>query len=415
MIWPRSAASRVLVGHQFVSELSGLEKTRMQGEQSETVKYRIFAGTWNVGGMAPPDDLSLEDWMDTKTDSYDIYVLGFQEMVPLNARSVLGPKQRRAAMKWQLLICDALNNRRHGDGAAAMHDQGGQGGLFRCLMSKQMVGIFVSVWTRSSLRRHVRHPGVSSVGAGVLGRLGNKVRYIEAESHTRTHGTPEACMRMTRRACGALRRARCPSGSCFTARASASSAATWPQAARTATRYAGTLTPRASSPGPASSAPAARRQHRMSCPRRFLAMSSRVVLFGDLNYRIAMDDDDEARQLVRARNWSMLLENDELMLELSKGRQFDGWHEGHVTFAPTYKYRRNSDQFYWCAVDGVATGRPEKQHRHRAPAWCDRILWRGKGMKQVRYERCGGYRLSDHRPVRAVFHVVCELAEVVDG
>jgi phosphatidylinositol-bisphosphatase len=92
---------------------------------------------------------------------------------------------------------------------------------------------------------------------------------------------------------------------------------------------------------------------------------SRVVLFGDLNYRIAMDDDDEARQLVRARKWSMLLEKDELLLELSSGRQFDGWHEGHVAFAPTYKYRRNSDQFYWCA-DGGATGR-EKQHR--APAW----------------------------------------------
>jgi phosphatidylinositol-bisphosphatase len=76
-------------------------------------------------------------------------------------------------MKWQVLIGDALNNTRQGDGA--MHDQG-QGGVFRCLLSKQMVGIFVSVWTRSSLRRHVRHPAVSSVGAGVLGRLGNKVR-----------------------------------------------------------------------------------------------------------------------------------------------------------------------------------------------------------------------------------------------
>jgi len=99
-------------------------------------------------------------------------------MVPLNARTVLGPKQRRAAMKWQLLIGDALNSTRHGDGAAAMHDQGRQGGgVFRCLVSKQMVGIFVSVWTRTSLRRHaVRHPAVSSVGAGVLGRLGNKVR-----------------------------------------------------------------------------------------------------------------------------------------------------------------------------------------------------------------------------------------------
>ncbi|XP_066352052.1 type IV inositol polyphosphate 5-phosphatase 9-like isoform X3 [Miscanthus floridulus] len=382
MIWPRSAASRVLVGHQFVSELSGLEKTRMQGEQSETVKYRIFAGTWNVGGMAPPDDLSLEDWMDTKTDSYDIYVLGFQEMVPLNARSVLGPKQRRAAMKWQLLICDALNNRRHGDGAAAMHDQGGQGGLFRCLMSKQMVGIFVSVWTRSSLRRHVRHPGVSSVGAGVLGRLGNKgavsVRFL-------LHGT-SFCFVCCHLASGG------EDGDALRRNADAAGILS-----RTSFVRSG-------------GAPAAPDE----LPKKILG-HDRVVLFGDLNYRIAMDDDDEARQLVRARNWSMLLENDELMLELSKGRQFDGWHEGHVTFAPTYKYRRNSDQFYWCAVDGVATGRPEKQHRHRAPAWCDRILWRGKGMKQVRYERCGGYRLSDHRPVRAVFHVVCELAEVVDG
>lgn len=91
-----------------------------------------------------------------------------------------------------------------------------------------------------------------------------------------------------------------------------------------------------------------------------------MVLLGDLNYRIAMDDDDVARQLVKARKWSMLLENDELLLELSKGWQFDGWHEGHVTFAPTYKYHRNSDQFYWCADGGSAAGR---QKKHRAPAW----------------------------------------------
>lgn len=90
-------------------------------------------------------------------------------------------------MKWQLLIGNALNRTRQA-GAAAMHDQGHRG-AFRCLMSKQMVGIFVSVWTRSSLRRHVRHPAVSSVGAGVLGRLGNKV----SSQQSRTHGTPEAC------------------------------------------------------------------------------------------------------------------------------------------------------------------------------------------------------------------------------
>ena len=76
-------------------------------------------------------------------------------MVPLNARSVLGPKQRSAAMKWQRLIGDALNGGRRsvmdGEDAAMDHGQG----AFRCVVSKQMVGIFVAVWTRSGLRRHV--------------------------------------------------------------------------------------------------------------------------------------------------------------------------------------------------------------------------------------------------------------------
>lgn len=92
----------------------------------------------------------------------------------LNARNVLGPTQRSAAMKWQLLIGDALNNTRSARGGEEEAvDQ--ERGLFGCVVSKQMVGIFVSVWVRSGLLRHLRHPGVSTVGAGVLGWLGNKV------------------------------------------------------------------------------------------------------------------------------------------------------------------------------------------------------------------------------------------------
>ncbi|KAJ1268480.1 hypothetical protein BS78_07G138800 [Paspalum vaginatum] len=355
----------------------------LRAEQSETVSYRVFAGTWNVGGVAPPDGLDLEEWLDTNASSYDIYVLGFQEMVPLNARNVLGPKQRSAAMRWQLLIGDALNRRRRSreedatQGAAAMrHGRD----AFRCAMSKQMVGIFVSVWTRSGLRRHLRCPGVSSTGAGVLGRLGNKgavsVRFL-------LHGT-SFCFVCCHLASGGER------GDARRRNADAADIL-----CRTSFLDSG-------------GAPAA-------LPKRILD-HDRVVLLGDLNYRVAMDDAAEARQLVRARKWSMLLENDELLLELSKGRQFDGWSEGRVTFAPTYKYHRDSDEFYWRADDGGAHAvKKKKKKKHRAPAWCDRILWRGKGMRQVRYERCGGYRLSDHRPVRAVFHAVCEREEGVAG
>lgn len=41
--------------------------------------------------------------------------------------------------------------------------------------SKQMVGIFLSVWVRSDLYKHVRNTKVSCVGRGIMGYLGNKV------------------------------------------------------------------------------------------------------------------------------------------------------------------------------------------------------------------------------------------------
>jgi hypothetical protein len=102
--------------------------------------------------------------------------------VSLNARNVLGPKKRSASVKWNSLIGDALNNWRTRGGAEAMPRCRGEEEAaltqehetFRCVASKQMVGIFVTVWARSALRRHVGHPAVSCVG--VLGRLGNKAR-----------------------------------------------------------------------------------------------------------------------------------------------------------------------------------------------------------------------------------------------
>lgn len=43
------------------------------------------------------------------------------------------------------------------------------------IVSKQMVGIYVSVWIRRRLRRHVNNLKVSPVGVGLMGYMGNKV------------------------------------------------------------------------------------------------------------------------------------------------------------------------------------------------------------------------------------------------
>uniref|UniRef100_A0ACD5ZYD3 Uncharacterized protein n=1 Tax=Avena sativa TaxID=4498 RepID=A0ACD5ZYD3_AVESA len=376
---PKMAQVSTLSLHRLVSEFAGFGADALQkgrNNEYDNVRYRVFASTWNVGGVAPPDDLDLEDWLDTKTcNRYDIYVLGFQEMVPLNARNVLGPKNSSISSRWNQRIGDALNHtgrRREDEEAAPTHHEQKQ---FRCVTSKQMVGVFVSVWVRSGLRRHVRHLGVSSVGAGVLGRLGNKgavsVRFF-------LHGT-SFCFVCCHLASGSK------DGDVMLRNFDAADILS-----RTRFRHRRTVAPDE------------------ELPTQILD-HDRVVLLGDLNYRISMDD-AEARLLVSANKWSTLLEKDELLLELGKGRRFKGWSEGLVTFSPTYKYHRNSDKFYWC-IDSGAT----RQKQQRAPAWCDRVLWRGKGLKQIRYERCGGYRLSDHRPVRAVFEAVCEVPRAVDS
>lgn len=93
-------------------------------------------------------------------------------------------------------------------------------------------------------------------------------------------------------------------------------------------------------------------------------------------------------------DWKALLEKDQLQIEQREGHVFKGWNEGKIDFAPTYKYQKNSD-FY-------TGGNLQSKEKRRTPSWCDRILWYGKGLKQLSYGR-GESKLSDHRPVYSVF------------
>ncbi|BAF11413.1 type IV inositol polyphosphate 5-phosphatase 9 [Oryza sativa Japonica Group] len=371
-----------------------------QRASNKTLKYRLFASTWNVGGVAPPDDLDLSDWLDTRNAAYDIYVLGFQEVVPLSARNVLGADKKRVGMRWNELVRAALNRsspsapnssrdqreaKGTGGGAAAAAAGGGEikqqaaqqkvhpvrGGIgggggelacrdYRCVVSKQMVGILLTVWVRADLARFVRRASVSCVGCGVMGCLGNKgavsVRFW-------LHDT-SFCV-----ACCHL----------------ASGGRDGDEAHRNAD--ATEILSRTTFP----------RGHSLNLPQKILD-HDRVILLGDLNYRISLPE-AKTRLLVERQDWKTLLENDQLRSEVeSEGGAFHGWNEGAIAFSPTYKYYPNSDTYYGCASHG------RKGEKRRAPAWCDRILWRGAGLKQKRYDRCES-RLSDHRPVRALFEV----------
>jgi hypothetical protein len=80
---------------------------------------------------------------------------------------------------------------------------------------------------------------------------------------------------------------------------------------------------------------------------------------------------------------------------------FVGWHEKPICFPPTYKFIINSDE-YFGQESPLGTKR-------RTPAWCDRILWYGKGLRQLEY-KCTESQLSDHRPVSSTFMAEVEVA-----
>lgn len=102
-----------------------------------------------------------------------MYLVRFQEIVPLNAGNVLGPEDSGPAAKWLGLIREALNSNEELDNTGQNSPKSSP--RYCLAASKQMVGIFLSVWVRADLCNHVTNLKVSSVGRGIMGYLGNKV------------------------------------------------------------------------------------------------------------------------------------------------------------------------------------------------------------------------------------------------
>ncbi|KAL5763000.1 hypothetical protein ACOSP7_019264 [Xanthoceras sorbifolium] len=403
-MWPRLVANKFLMrkglgSNNFVADfpssdnsildIPSLDEPSLSHESTvfnhhkETHNYRVFVSTWNVGGVAPNKYLDMEDWLDTRNTSCDIYVLGFQEIVPLRASNVLGSENNKIFMKWNSLIRETLNKKSQNDkleeiqcvspikkGKKLIDQSINVPQDFRCIISKQMVGIFISVWVRNDLHPYIRHPSVSCVGCGIMGCLGNKGSVsIRFQLHETSF--------------------------CFICSHLASGGKEGDEKHRNsdvAEIFSRTSFPAGGDPS-------------LNLPRNILD-HDRVIFLGDLNYRISLPE-ATTRLLVDRREWNTLLENDQLRMELMNGQAFQGWHEGTIKFAPTYKYCLNSDVYYGCAQG-------KKGKKRRAPAWCDRIIWYGKGLKQHIYGR-GESNLSDHRPVKAIFTAQVQILRTLKG
>ncbi|KAE8706945.1 Type I inositol 1,4,5-trisphosphate 5-phosphatase CVP2 [Hibiscus syriacus] len=421
---------------------------------TEIRDFRIFVATWNVGGKTPNSDMNLEDFF-LREGSADIYVCGFQEIVPLNAGNVLGSEDNEPAIKWLALINQALNKPRqspkhsppatgndskssntnackelksptnphifdkqvlkilsknlragssllktcncpvdyaHGEyrRKKAIRNLANDLGLsplpvvyntsiselvalsemlplcsteemnYRLITDKQMVGLFLSIWARKELMPYIGHVRLSSVGRGIMKRLGNK-------------------------GCIAVSISLHQTSFCFVCSHLASGEKEGDELKRN-TDVSEILR--------GIQFPIICKTPNHRAPEKIIE-HDRVIWLGDLNYRVALSY-EKTRSLLEENNWDTLLEKDQLNKEREAGRVFSGFKEGRIVFAPTYKYLYNSDSY-------VGENGKSKKKR-RTPAWCDRILWRGSGIELLSYFR-GESRFSDHRPVSAVFSV----------
>ncbi|KAE8724318.1 Type I inositol 1,4,5-trisphosphate 5-phosphatase CVP2 [Hibiscus syriacus] len=397
---------------------------------NENLSFRVFVATWNVGGKSPDSKLNLDDILKVREE--DIYVLGFQEIVPLNAGNVLVIEDNEPAVKWLALINQSLNKANHvplrgsksissprgslvfpktslrkaskalrtedkrrlkscnclrcpqsqtnendnsseddEDGCSnfsvgPMPTPGANSMKYGLVASKQMVGIFLTVWMRKELVQYVSHMRISCVGRGILGCLGNKgcisvsmlfhkTSFCFLCSHLASGEKEGDELRRNSDVIEILRNTQFP-------------------------RICKTTNSRV--------------------PEKILD-HDRVIWLGDLNYRISLSYSDTGK-LLKQKAWDALYNNDQLKIVREAGRVFNGWKEGKIYFAPTYKYSLNSDIYAGETI--------ETKSKRRTPAWCDRILWRGSEMYQLSYER-KELRFSDHRPVCSRFWVGVEAME----
>nr|GFA40880.1 type IV inositol polyphosphate 5-phosphatase 3 isoform X2 [Tanacetum cinerariifolium] len=69
-----------------------------RAEYIDAKELKVCVNTWNVGGKLPPEDLDIDDLLDVDNPA-DIYVLGFQEIIPLNAGNIFGAEDSRPVPK----------------------------------------------------------------------------------------------------------------------------------------------------------------------------------------------------------------------------------------------------------------------------------------------------------------------------
>ena len=135
-------------------------------------------------------------------------------------------------------------------------------------------------------------------------------------------------------------------------------------------------------------------------------------IFGDLNFRIDTQYENfkEIIKNEKENIWKTLLDFDQLNKSRQASMNLDIIDEMEINFKPTYKYCIGSNEYDYTLSD-KKDNIGKKSGKKRNPSWCDRILFKKNDKNTniigLKYESVMDekFKVSDHRPVYAIFNI----------
>lgn len=247
----------------------------------------IFTGTLNVNATLPNPQFDLTSWLfpadNVDLPLPDIYAIGLQELIELNAGSILNADNSRP-VKWAQLIEAQLNS---------------QSQQYLLLRTESIASMTILFFVKKDQVSNVTHVSGSSKKTGLGGMTANK----------------GACA--VRFDFGAT------SFSLITSHLAAGVNATFERHNDYSTIMSGLTFVR----------------------NMNIVDHDHIIWFGDLNYRINLPN-DQVRSMVSQAQFNDLFEADQLNHEMKlKNGAFKGFDEAPIIFHPTYKYDKGTSNY----------------------------------------------------------------------
>lgn len=263
----------------------------------------IFAGTFNLNGLSLTntpnsrgDYESLVDWLMPDSNSFfysdqpDVYVLGFQEVVELNASNILNSDYSRSSI-WQKAINNLLNSIAQDSGVT-----------YTLIRAEQMTSLLILFFAKSSIAEQITMVEGYTKKTGLGGITGNKgaiaIRF--------NIGATSYCVVNSHLASGNT--AVVERNNDYSAIAN------------------GVYFSRGGK----------------------IFNHENVIWLGDLNYRVNLPNDQVRQELALLANdqrLSRLLAYDQLLMEIHAKNAFKNFEESEITFKPTYKFDNYTNNY----------------------------------------------------------------------